>query len=447
MKKRQVIILGGGPAGSATALQLLRAGIQPLIVERQSFPRFHIGESLSGECRGAVRELGLEDQMLAQGYPVKHGVKVFNPNGVPFWVEVQKRCPETNALIPTSTWSITRSTFDDVLLKGARERGAEYMACEAVSPIQEDGRIVGLQIRTDGGALENLSCDVLVDCSGQATFLANRGFTGPKVKGSFANQIAIYSQLNGVILDPGTEPSLAPGNTLIFYKAKDHWAWLIPVTDGKTSLGIVSPASYFKEKRMTKEEFMRSELLSLNPDLTRRITNTKFVDEIRSNSSYCYSVSDFTGPGFLCVGDSHQFTDPIFSFGVFLSLHEGEFAARAIAKFLGDPNQPDGNPFADYEMVCNQGQAAVRDMIECFWEYPLVFTRMASGANKDDIADLFAGRIYGEVLENNKSRQAMRRLMIKRRAEQQAEMPAAAPGAGAMPAPAYVEQLAVAAVN
>ncbi len=417
MKKRQVIILGGGPAGSATALHLLRAGIQPLIIERQAFPRFHIGESLSGECRGAVRDLGLEDQMLAQNYPVKHGVKVFNPNGVPFWVEVQKRCPETNALIPTSTWSITRSTFDDVLLKGARERGAEYMECDAVSPIQEDGRVVGLQIRTDGGTLENLYCEVLVDCSGQATFLANRGFTGPKVKGSFANQIAVYSQLDGVILDPGNEPSLAPGNTLIFYKAKDHWAWLIPVTDGKTSLGIVAPASYFKEKGMTKEEFMRSELLSLNPDLTRRITNTEFVDEIRSNSSYCYAVSDYTGPGFLCVGDSHQFTDPIFSFGVFLSLHEGEFAARAIAKFLGDPNPPHGNPFADYEMVSNQGQDAVRDMIECFWEYPLVFTRMASGAAKDDIADIFAGRIYGDIGENNKSRQTMRRLMIKRRAE------------------------------
>lgn len=420
MKKRQVIILGGGPAGSATALHLLRAGIQPLIIEKQAFPRFHIGESLSGECRGAVRELGLEDQMMTQGYPVKHGVKVFNPNGVPFWVEVQKRCPETNALIPTSTWSITRSTFDHVLLKGARERGAEYMECEAVSPIQEDGRVVGLQIRTEGGALENLYCEVLVDCSGHATFLANRGFTGPKVKGSFANQIAIYSQLNGVILDPGTEPALAPGNTLIFYKAKDHWAWLIPVTDGKTSLGIVTPASYFKEKGMSKEEFMRSELLSLNPDLTRRITSTDFVEEIRSNSSYCYSVSDYTGPGFLCVGDSHQFTDPIFSFGVFLSLHEGEFAARAIAKFLGDHNTPSGNPFANYETICNEGQGAVRDMIECFWEYPLVFTRMASGPNMDDIADLFAGRIYGDIVKKNKSRQAMRRLMNARRAEQAA---------------------------
>jgi flavin-dependent dehydrogenase len=126
MKKRPVIIIGGGPAGSATALHLLRAGVQPLIIERESFPRFHIGESLSGECGADLRTLDLEDELLRQQYPIKHGVKVFNPNGVPFWVEVKKRCPETNALIPTWTWSVVRSSFDRILLDAARNRGAGY---------------------------------------------------------------------------------------------------------------------------------------------------------------------------------------------------------------------------------------------------------------------------------------------------------------------------------
>ncbi len=429
MKKRQVIILGGGPAGSTTALHLLRAGIQPLIIEKQSFPRYHIGESLSGECRGAIRELGLEEQMLAQNYPIKHGVNVFNPHGVPFWVEVKRRCPETHALIPTATWSVTRSTYDNILLNAARERGAEYMECEAVSPVLDGDRVIGLQIRTDGGALETLHCEVFVDCSGQATFLANRGLTAPKVKGSYANQIAVYSQLGGVIRDSGTEPSKVKGNTLIFYKAKDHWAWMIPVSETETSLGVVVPASYFKERGLDKVEFLRTELVSLNPDLTRRITNTDFLEEVRTNTSYSYSAANYTGKGFLCVGDAHQFTDPIFSFGVFLSMREGEFAAAAISKFLGEHNTTNGNPFADYEAVNCQGQDAVRDLIDCFWEYPLVFTRMASGEAKDDITDLFAGRLYGDIVENNKSRQAMRRLIVKRRAEQQTKSPAVS-GAG-----------------
>ncbi len=98
MKKREVIIIGGGPGGAATALYLIQSGIKPVIVERQSFPRFHIGESLSGECGNSVRNLDLEAELKAQNYPVKHGVNVFNPSGVPFWVEVKARCPESNAL-------------------------------------------------------------------------------------------------------------------------------------------------------------------------------------------------------------------------------------------------------------------------------------------------------------------------------------------------------------
>jgi flavin-dependent dehydrogenase len=419
-KKRPVIIIGGGPAGSATALHLLRAGVQPLIIERESFPRFHIGESLSGECGADLRALGLEEQLLRQKYPIKHGVKVFNPHGSHFWVEVQKRCPETNALIPTWTWSVVRSSFDRILLDTARNRGVEYMECEAVAPIKEDHRITGVQIRTPKGALENLRCDVLVDCSGQALFLANRGITGKKVKGSYVNQVAVFSQLSGMVLDTGsdTDASLAPGNSLIFYKQKDHWAWMIPLSDTVTSIGVVTSAPYFKAQNLDKTEFLRSEILSLNPDLTRRVTNTSFVEEVRTISSYSYTVPNYTGEGFVCVGDAHHFTDPIFSFGVFLSMKEAEFATESIFKHLGEEGQPNGNPFVGYEALATQGQDAVRDLIDCFWEYPLVFTRMAIGKAQDDITDLFAGRLYGESVEKNESRLAMRRLMQARRATQ-----------------------------
>ncbi len=419
MKTEDVIIIGGGPAGSATALHLLKAGIRPLIVERQTFPRYHIGESLSGECRNAIRGLGLESEMLAQGYPVKHGVNVFNPKGVPFWVEVKRRCPDTHALIPTATWSVARSSFDHILLKAACERGAEYKVCEAVAPVWQDDAVTGLQVRTDDGALENLPCKVLVDCSGQATFLANRGFTGPKIKGSYANQIAIYSQLDDVVRDSGSTPATVPGNTLIFYKEKNHWAWMIPTSDTETSLGVVVPAAYFKETGLDKTAFLRSELLSLNPNLAQRIKHTDFLGEVRTSTSYSYSTASYTGKGFLCVGDAHQFTDPIFSFGVFLSLKEAEFAAQAILDCLGGKNAHSESPFAAYEALNHQGQDAVRDLIDCFWEYPLVFTRMASGPRQDDITDLFAGRLYGEIVENNESRAAMRRLMAPHRVSRQ----------------------------
>jgi 1H-pyrrole-2-carbonyl-[peptidyl-carrier protein] brominase len=417
MKKREVIIIGGGPGGAATALYLIQSGIQPVIVERQSFPRFHIGESLSGECGNSVRNLDLEAELTAQNYPVKYGVNVFNPKGVPFWVEVKARCPESNALIPNSTWSVMRSSFDKILLDAARERGARYMDCEAVSPIQKNGRITGLQIRTGAGTLENLLCDVLVDCSGQATFLANRGITGPKVKGNYNNQIGIFSQIEDMSLDSGSDSSKAPGNTLIFYKQRDHWAWTIPIAPNLVSIGVVAPAAYFKKQRLDKTEYLRKEMMTLNPELTRRITNTSFAEEVRSVTSYSYSTTDYAGKGFICVGDSHEFTDPIFSFGVFLAMKEAEFAAAAIVRHLGEEGETDENPFADYEATTAEGQAAIRDVIDTFWEYPLVFNRMASGVHQDDITDLFAGRVYGKIVRENASRAAMRRLLAERRGQ------------------------------
>lgn len=417
MKKREVIIIGGGPGGAATALYLIQSGIKPLIVERQAFPRFHIGESLSGECGASIRKLDLEAELLAQNYPVKHGVNVYNPKGVPFWVEVKKRCPETNAMLPNTTWSVMRSSFDRILLDAALQRGAEYMQSEAVAPIQENGRVTGLQIRTAAGTLENLYCDILVDCSGQATFLANRGITGPKVKGNYNNQIGVFSQIEDMTLDSGSEPSKAAGNTLIFYKQRDHWGWTIPLASNLVSIGVVAPAAYFKEQGLDKTEYLRKEIMSLNPELTRRITKTSFLEEVRSVTSYSYAASNYAGKGFICVGDSHQFTDPIFSFGVFLAMREGEFAAEAILKHLGEEGGTNGNPFADYEAVTTEGQDAIRDVIDTFWEYPLVFTRMASGEAQDDITDLFAGRIYGDIVRNNPSRVAMRRLLAKRRGQ------------------------------
>ena len=186
-------------------------------------------------------------------------------------------------------------------------------------------------------------------------------------------------------MDSGSDPSKAAGNTLIFYKQRDHWAWTIPIASNLISIGVVAPAAYFKEQGLNKTEYLRKEMMTLNPELTRRITNTSFVEEVRSVTSYSYSTTDYAGKGFICVGDSHEFADPIFSFGVFLAMKEAEFAAEAIVKHLGEEGGADENPFADYKAVTNEGQSAIRDVIDTFWEYPLVFTRMASGAAQDDI--------------------------------------------------------------
>src|ERR1051326_780595 len=143
-KKHPVIIIGGGPAGAAGALYLLRKGITPVIVERDVHPRFHVGESLTVATSLALRDLGLGPRIEAQNYPIKHGAVFYGPDGKnDFWVELVKR-DEQGKQVPNVTWNVMRGTFDQILLDAAVDRGAIWIKATAVAPIKKDDAVVGL---------------------------------------------------------------------------------------------------------------------------------------------------------------------------------------------------------------------------------------------------------------------------------------------------------------
>lgn len=394
MPRHDVAIIGAGPAGSAAALFLLKAGLRPVILEKESFPRFHIGESLTGECGICLREIGLEDPLLRQRNPIKHGVRVWGAGGHnSFWIPVMKRVSNDAPLEPAWTWQVRRSTFDRLMLDHAIRMGAGYCTGEAVKPLYDGDAIAGVRIRTAGGALEDLRSEVLIDASGQNTFLANHGVTGVKDRGSYDRQIAIFTHVAGADFGPGDES----GNTLIFYRQKHHWAWFIPLDDEIVSVGVVVPSSYFSGRKLSKSDFLREELKTLNPELAKRVENVRFVEEVRAVSNYSYHVGRFTGKGFLCIGDSHRFIDPIFSFGLFFAVKEAQFAASAIANHMGSRLPEAPNPFAGFEANAEAGQEIIQNLVDCFWEYPLAFVKLVHLTHPEGIIDLFAGRVYGQL--------------------------------------------------
>src|SRR5436309_776904 len=410
-KKHPVIIIGGGPAGAVTAMYLLRRGIRPVIIERDIFPRFHVGETMTGATAVALRELGLGDALDAQRYPIKHGVTFYGTDGKnAFWVPIMRRNNE-NVQVPNQTWSVMRSTFDQILFNGALERGAEWIRATAVAPIRQDDRVIGLSVRTPSGITENLFSEVLIDASGSATFLANHRVTGPKLRGNYDKQIALFTQFSGTIRDSGSEAHEQPGNVLLFYQKKNHWAWFIPVGDELTSVGVVFPAEYFKQAGLSKEEMVLRECRTMNAALSERLPDLTFSEQVYAAPNFSYRVMNYTGKGFLCVGDAHRFTDPIFAYGIFFAVQEGEFATEAIARFLSGENKTDGNPFRDYEALCDQGNDIAQDFIDCLWEYPLAFQRMVVYKYREAIIDIFAGRIYGEIGDSNPARIAMHKLL------------------------------------
>jgi len=415
-QKRPVIIIGGGPAGAVTAMYLLRRGIRPVIIERDVFPRYHVGESLTGATSVALRELGLGDALEAQGYPIKHGVTFYGTNGKnAFWVPIKRRNNE-NIQVPNQTWNVMRSTFDKILFNAALERGAEWIRATAIAPIREDDRVIGLSIQRPDRPIENLFSDVLIDASGSATFLANHKVTGPKLRGNYDKQIALFTQFSGTIRDSGSEAHERPGNTLLFYEKKNHWAWFIPVGDELTSVGVVFPAEYFKQAGLSKEEMVLRECRTMNAALSERLPDLTFREQIYAAPNFSYRVMNYTGKGFLCVGDAHRFIDPIFAFGIFFGIQEGEFAAEAIAGFLSGETKTYGNPFKDYETLCDQGNDIAQDFIDCLWDYPLAFQRMVVYKHREAIIDLFAGRVYGEIGDSNPAGIAMHKLLSSKNA-------------------------------
>ena len=403
--KTKVLIIGGGPGGATSALFLAQKGIQSTLVEKEQFPRYHIGESLTGECGNCLRLLGFEDEMKDRGYPVKYGVSVYGPGGAnPFRVPVMARSPK-DELMETSTWQVRRSDFDDLLHSKCREsQHITLVQGKAIEPILDKDTVRGARIRLADGTLQEIESEVLIDASGMATWLCNSGVTSKKDRGSYDKQVAIFSQVKGAIRDTGK----LKDETLIFYRSRCHWAWFIPLDEETVSVGVVTPSEYFKSKKESKQNFLERELRELNPELTRRLPEAQLTEETRAISNYSYHIRNFTGKGYLCVGDAHRFIDPVFSFGLYFSVKEAQRAADEIEAYLGGANRDLANPFAEYQRQCEHGQSVIQELIDAFWDHPMAFSFFVHWRYREDFIDLFAGRVY--AAEPSPGLMAMRRI-------------------------------------
>src|SRR3954451_7012931 len=321
-----VVVIGGGPAGSTVSTLLSQQGVRVRLFERDRFPRFHIGESLIPETYWVFQRLKMLDKMKASPFVKKYSVQFVNAEGkvsAPFYFHDNKphECSQT--------WQVIRSEFDLMMLQNAEEQGVEvHQGARVLEVLFEGDRAVGVRVQKEGGQPEEVRAQVVVDASGQSTMLQNRFKL--RVWDPILNKGAIWTYWRGAYRDTGRDE----GATLVVQTTnRKGWFWYIPQHDDTVSVGVVAPFDYLFKGRGSHEQTYDEEVEAC-PAIKQRVSGARRATGYFATKDYSYRARQVAGDGWVLVGDAFGFLDPLYSSGVLLALESGEMAADAIAEGL-----------------------------------------------------------------------------------------------------------------
>jgi flavin-dependent dehydrogenase len=321
-----VVVIGGGPAGSTCATLLAQQGVRVELFERERFPRFHIGESLIPETYWVLKRLNMLPKMQQSQFVKKYSVQFVNASGklsAPFyfWDNKPHECSQT--------WQVVRSEFDQMMLENAREHGATaHEGVRVFDLLWENERAVGVTIRESDGKLREVRARVVVDASGQAGLIQNR--LRLRVWDPVLNKGAIWTYWKGAYRDTGRDE----GATMVLQTAKRNgWFWYIPLHDNIVSVGVVAPFDYLFKNRDSYETTYCEEVNACTA-VKERVSTGRRVAGYFATKDYSYRATKVAGDGWVMIGDAWGFLDPLYSSGVLLALRSGEMAADAIVEGL-----------------------------------------------------------------------------------------------------------------
>jgi flavin-dependent dehydrogenase len=325
-----VIVIGGGPAGSTAATLLAQHGRRVALLERTSFPRFHIGESLIPRTYWTLDRLGLVERMRRSHFPRKYSVQFVTERGQygqPFYFF------ETNPHESAVTWQVFRGEFDRMLLDNAREHGVEVCENTRVLDVLFEGQqAVGVQAQQGDEESAAWRARVVVDASGQSSLLANR--FGLREMDPVLRKGTVWTYFEGAERDPGIDE----GATLVLRtEGKRGWFWYIPLPYNQVSVGAVGSSAEVLPRGCSLEEAYEAQLARC-PAVRERVEKGRRVSEFYATRDFSYACRRGAGDGWVLVGDALGFLDPIYSTGVLLALASGQMAADTIHSALAVGN-------------------------------------------------------------------------------------------------------------
>lgn len=386
-----VIVVGGGPAGSTAATFLARLGRRVILLEKARHPRFHIGESLLPMNLPILERLGVLGQVEKLG--VRKGAADFpasNPRGF-YSFDFARSLPGS----PDHAFQVPRAQFDELLFRHAAAAGVDAREAAEVHDVQLSDQGVSVKVRDANGSTPTIHARYLLDATGRDTLLGDR----LRLKHSHPRHrsAALFAHFEGVERREGEHA----GNISVYRVPAglpsglpSAWIWLIPLPDGLTSIGIVCLPQLLKTRTADRQSFFL-ELLRSVPQLAARMRTARLSGELHASGNYSYTCDRFHGPRWLMVGDSAAFIDPVFSSGVFLAMHGAERAAALVDAVLGGAAE---SPLQRaYEREIRAGMRQFSWFIERFTS-PALAWLFANPRNnlrlEEALISLLAGRVF-----------------------------------------------------
>jgi flavin-dependent dehydrogenase len=393
------IIIGGGPAGSTTGTILAQHGHRVLLLEREKFPRYHIGESMLPFAHYPLQRLGLLDRMRASSFVKKYSVQFVSPSGKasqPFYFF--SRYDKDVA----QTWQVLRSEFDLLLLNNARDHGVQVREQTPVKELlQRDGRVIGVRAQPQDGEPVEYDAPITIDCSGRESFAAVRQqwrLGDPRL-----HKVAVWTYYAGAQRDQDIDA----GATTVAYVPEKGWFWYIPLHNDLVSVGVVAEGSYLSRDgvKIPQQIFEREieQNLWIKDHLApgRQTGSYYITGEYSFHSQYC------ARDGLLLAGDAFCFLDPVFSSGVLLALKSGLMAGDAVHEAIRAQDYSAAR-FDDYGRTLRFGIENMRKLVYAFYDPAFSFRKLTNRYPElaGDITDCLSGdlhkgfsRLYNAIAE------------------------------------------------
>ncbi len=381
------IVLGGGPAGSTGATFVAKAGFSTLLLERSSFPREHVGESLMPESYWTFEKLGILDQLNQSRFRKKVGVQFVTHDGresQPFFFRSRHDHDSSQ------TWHVERAEFDNLLFENAAKHGAECLQETRVLEVLFDGdQAVGVKLQTADGQQHTIHSKVVLDATGQQSIIANQ--LGLKEINPDLRKAGIWRHYRGGEVDT----SGGGVKTIILHTCdKQAWFWYIPQSNNIVSVGCVGDADYLLKGRGKPEEVFEEELTKCEGVISR-LNGAEALDDLAIAKEFSYTTTQSAGDGWTLAGDAWGFIDPVYSSGVYFACESAQRASQCIIDALR-MEEPTQERLGAWCEEFAEGTKWVRKLVHAFYSGEFRVGRFVkqypehSGA----LTDLLVGKMF-----------------------------------------------------